>query len=140
SQMNKGKGGKPPVAVANDQPTPTSVATPTTAPTPPTEGEAAKPPTAPSTVSVRIESVPAGARVVDAQGGDVIGATPISFKRPRGGALRLRLEKEGYAPESRDVTLESDQELQLTLEKRAKPSSHSSKKPPKEKDNEPAKL
>jgi serine/threonine-protein kinase len=139
ARMSKGKGGAQPAAVVANEPPPSA---PTTTPTPaPTPAEAPKPVGA-ATVNVRIESVPAGARVVDAAGGDVIGATPIAFKRPRGGTIKLRLEKEGYAPEARDVTLESDQELQLTLEKRAKSSSSHTKKPSKEKDrdSEPAKL
>jgi serine/threonine-protein kinase len=117
-------------------------AAPTPAPTapvpPPPPEEPPKAPAAPATVSVHVESSPAGARVVDVEAGDLLGATPLSLSRPKGSSLKLRLEKEGYAPAVREVSLDADQKLQFSLDKRAK--SHAAHKVHETHEAEPAKL
>ncbi|MES1208595.1 MAG: serine/threonine-protein kinase [Pseudomonadota bacterium] len=89
------------------------------------------------TVSIRVESTPAGASVVNADSGGVLGVTPLTLTRPRGGALKLRLEKDGFTPNAHDVMLDDDQTVQLTLEQKAKPRPHRPRPPAEE---EPAKL
>ncbi len=96
-------------------------------------------PPAPKTVTVRVESDPPGASVVNAVGGGVLGVTPLTLTRPKGGALKLRLEKDGYNPNAHDVPLDADATVQLTLEQKPKP-----RAPPPHaahpSDDEPAKL
>jgi hypothetical protein len=70
----------------------------------------------PTTVTVRLESEPAGANVVDDASGGTLGVTPLVLHRPRGGSLKVRLEKEGYAPNARALSLDDDQTIDLTLE------------------------
>ncbi len=78
-------------------------------------------PPAPKTVTLRLESVPPGANVVNATSGGVLGVTPLTLTRPKGGALNLRLEKDGFMPNGRNIALDDDQTVQLTLEHKAKP-------------------
>src|SRR5947199_4712791 len=77
-------------------------------PVAPTEPPAVK------TISVRVHSDPPGASVVNAATGGVLGVTPLVLTRPRGGALKLRLEKDGFTPNAHDVTLDDDQTVELT--------------------------
>ena len=57
----------------------------------------------------------------DASGG-VLGVTPLVLKRPRGGAFKVRLEKDGYTPNAHAISLDDDQTIELTLEhKQVKP-------------------
>jgi len=93
-------------------------------------------------VTVRLASDPQGAQVFDAAGGASLGATPLSVTRPRGSALKVRLEKDGYVPSTRDVPLDEDQALEFALDHKAspKPKAH---KPAREREREndgPAKL
>jgi serine/threonine-protein kinase len=130
-----GSGDKPspPVATNTIVPKPAIVAPPPVKPTTP-------PPVAEKKVTVRVTSDPVGAAVVDDAHGDALGATPLVLTRPRGGALRIRVEKDGYGPGTRTVLLDADQTVNLALEraKVAKPHPH---KPHVIKDsNEPAKL
>jgi serine/threonine protein kinase len=90
-------------------------------------------------VTVRLSSDPVGAKVFDEPGGALLGTTPVSLTRPRGPALKVRLEKDGYVSAAREVPLDEDQALEFALEhkpapKRAKASHRS---PP---DEGPAKL
>ncbi|MFL5308138.1 MAG: serine/threonine protein kinase [Polyangia bacterium] len=101
-------------------------------PVAPTEPPAVK------TISVRVESDPPGASVVNAATGGVLGVTPLVLTRPRGGALKLRLEKDGFTPNAHDVTLDDDQTVELTLEHKPKPRPHRPRAAPQ--DDEPAKL
>jgi serine/threonine-protein kinase len=101
-------------------------------PTPPVE------PPAPKTVTVHVESDPPGASVVNAASGGVLGMTPLVLTRQKGGAIKLRLEKDGFASNERDVSLEDDQTLQLTLERKSKPRPHHTHAAPA--DDGPAKL
>jgi len=75
--------------------------------------------------------------VLDAGGGEVLGTTPLELTRRRGGALKLRFEKDGYAPLARQVSLEANQDLEVTLEKKPAAKSHGSHR---SRDTEPAKL
>jgi serine/threonine protein kinase len=98
-------------------------------------------PAVPRTVTVRVESDPAGANVLDDASGGVLGVTPLVLNRPRGGALKVRLEKDGYTPNAHAISLDDDQTIELTLEhKQVKPvhvhKSHGSSGG----DSEPAKL
>jgi hypothetical protein len=100
-------------------------------------------PAAPTTITVRVESEPVGANVLDDASGGVLGVTPLVLHRPRGGALNLRLEKEGYTPNAHAVSLDDDQTIELTLEhKQVKPvHTHKSHGAPSSGgDSEPAKL
>ena len=113
---------------------------PPPAPTPAPPAPPAKP-AVPTSVVVRVESDPVGAKVLDDASGGVLGVTPLVLKRPRGGAFKVRLEKDGYTPNAHAISLSDDQTIELTLEhKQAKPprahKSHSSSGG----DSEPAKL
>jgi hypothetical protein len=100
-----------------------SVAAPTPAPAP----KPAPPPALPAKVTVRLASEPAGAKVFS-EGNEVLGTTPFALTRPRGGSLKVRLEKDGYAAAAREVPLDEDQALEFALEKKpepaAKPKAH----------------
>jgi hypothetical protein len=90
-------------------PTPTPVVTP-----PP----AAAPPKAPASVNAAIVSDPPGARVVREKDGAVIGMTPFRESWPRGdGVTKLRLELDGYRPESVVVPLDRGVDLSFALRK-----------------------
>jgi hypothetical protein len=91
---------------------------------------------APVLVTVRVTSEPSGAMVYDAAGGARLGATPLSLKRTRGGALKVRLEKDGYTPATRDVPLDEDQSLEFALERKPV----KAPKPHRSRESEPAKL
>jgi eukaryotic-like serine/threonine-protein kinase len=67
-------------------------------------------------VTVNVESDPSGANVLDDASGGVLGVTPLVLNRPRGGALKLRLEKDGYTPNAHAISLSDDQTIELTLE------------------------
>jgi hypothetical protein len=98
-------------------------------------------PTAPKTVTVHVESDPPGANVVDEASGGKLGVTPLVLKRTKGGALKLRLEKDGYTPNAHALALDDDQTIELTLEhKPAKPAHVHKPHPPASGDSEPAKL
>jgi len=99
----------------------------TTAPIPRTDPPIPAVPVEPparKTVTVRIESQPTGASVVNDASGGVLGVTPLTLTRPKGGSLKLRVEKDGYNPNARAVSLEEDTTLELNLEQKAKPRPH----------------
>ena len=76
----------------------------------------------------------------DASGG-VLGVTPLVLKRPRGGALNVRLEKDGYTPNAHAISLSDDQTIELTLEhKQVKPARVHKSHVSSGGDSEPAKL
>jgi serine/threonine protein kinase len=98
-------------------------------------------PAVPTTVTVRVESDPAGANVLDDASGGVLGVTPLVLSRPRGGALKVRLEKDGYAPNAHAISLGDDQTIELTLEhKTVKPAHVHKPHGSSGGDSEPAKL
>jgi serine/threonine-protein kinase len=119
----------PPVKTAP----PTAPQAPTTVPTTPT------PPTpiAPAKITVRLASTPVGVRVLGAASGELLGTTPVALSRPRGGTLKVRFEKDGYTPLARELTLDEDQELDVTLEKKPSKPAKTSHHP---REAEPAKL
>ncbi|HZL20237.1 MAG TPA: protein kinase [Polyangia bacterium] len=99
------------------------------------------PPAVPKKVTVRLESDPPGANVVDAVAGGVLGTTPLVLTRPRGGTLEIRMEKDGFSPNLHAVSLDDDQTIELTLEHKAAPRPHVHKASHAEPvDSEPAKL
>jgi serine/threonine-protein kinase len=107
-------------------------------PAPKVEAPPSKP-AAPTTVTVRVESDPVGASVLDDASGGTLGVTPLVLHRPRGGTLKVRLEKEGYAPNAHALSLDDDQTIDLTLEhKQASKPLHPHK--PHGGGDEPAKL
>ena len=76
----------------------------------------APPPEKPANVSLMLTTTPAGARLIRADTGEVIGTTPFSGALPRSSApLRLRIEAAGHEPLLRDVSLASDSTLDLSL-------------------------
>jgi hypothetical protein len=96
---------------------------------------------APKKVTVRLESDPPGATVVDDVAGGVLGTTPLVLTRPRGGTLKIRLEKDGFSPHPHAVSLDDDSTIELTLEHKAAPRPHVHKASHAEPvDSEPAKL
>jgi serine/threonine protein kinase len=99
---------------------------------------APKPVPAVKKVTLKLTSDPAGARVVDDNGDEVLGETPLVLTRPTGGALKVRFEKEGYGPATRTISLDSDHTIELDLDPKPKPKAHKPR-PPRE-SNEPAKL
>jgi hypothetical protein len=131
---------RPSVATTTPAPLPKPVTTaPTTTPvastTPPP-----KPVPAVTKVTLRLTSDPAGARVVDDNGDEVLGTTPLVLTRPTGGALKIRFEKEGYGPATRTISLDSDHTIELDLDPKPKPKAkpHHPREP--RESNEPAKL
>jgi tRNA A-37 threonylcarbamoyl transferase component Bud32 len=119
-------------------------AAPKIADTPPAVVPAPRPaahgPTAPVKVTIRLESDPPGAKVVDDAGGALLGTTPLQLTRPRGGTLKLRMEKDGYTPNAHAVALDEDSTLELTLERKPPKAPHVHKTHPAPSDSEPAKL
>ncbi|HLK90431.1 MAG TPA: serine/threonine-protein kinase, partial [Polyangia bacterium] len=107
------------------------------APAPKVDPPAVKP-AAPTTVTVRVESDPAGASVLDDASGGTLGVTPLVLHRPRGGSLKVRIEKEGYAPNAHALSLDDDQTIELTLEHKQAPRPPRTHKP--HGGDEPAKL
>jgi serine/threonine protein kinase len=133
------------VAVALRSPPPAPQ--PTGRPAPTTAPPAPPPPRPPHNVRVRIESTPPGARVVRVADGASLGATPqtielLSVPEP----LLLRLEKDGFEPATRAVSLADDTNLSVVLESAPAAPSPSAKKhgagraPTKPGPDEPAKL
>jgi serine/threonine-protein kinase len=115
---------------------------PKVAPPPPVAPPAPVKPAAPKTVTVHVESDPAGANVVDEASGGKLGVTPLVLTRPQGGALKLRLEKDGYMPNAHALSLDDDETIELTLEhKQVKPVHvHKAHPPAASAESEPAKL
>ena len=68
-----------------------------------------------------------------------LGTTPFSFSRDKGGVLRVRLEKDGYTSETREVQLDSDHSFEFALE-RKQPPKIKTKKSPRDNGPGPAKL
>jgi hypothetical protein len=150
----------PTPAATATAPTPAATATATTAassaPAPaPTLGPAATPKPAaaplplpaatavaakePKPVTLRVTSEPVGAKVTDDEKGTSLGVTPLVLTRPRGGSLKLRLEKDGFGANTRTVSLDGDQSVAATLEHaKPKPRPHRPHEP--RESNEPAKL
>jgi serine/threonine-protein kinase len=132
-------GSKPePAPVAAAKPAPVAPVAP--APTP----VAAKPAAA-AKVTVRLSSDPAGASVYDAEGGKLLGTTPVALTRPRGPAFKVRVEKEGFISAMRVVPLDEDQALEFALEHKPapaaqKPAHKPSHKAARDQDEGPAKL
>jgi serine/threonine-protein kinase len=105
------------------------------------------PPKVPSSVRLRLDSTPPGARIVRVADGVVLGTTPETIElRPSTDRLQLRFEKEGFLPALRVATLDTDTSLSVALE--AQPERHAqqpSRKPPRSHSgsanpDEPAKL
>jgi eukaryotic-like serine/threonine-protein kinase len=122
--------------------TPAAPAPKVTPAPPPVAPPAPAKPAAPQTATVHVESDPVGASVVDEASGGKLGVTPLVLTRPKGGALKLRLEKDGYTPNAHALSLDDDQTIELTLEhKQVKPAHvHKSHPPAAAGESEPAKL
>ena len=115
--------GKSTGPVASDRPSPPPVAAPTAAPPAPAAVVRPAPvPAAAEVVTIVVESTPSGASVIGPDDGQVLGATPLTLTRPaRAGDLKLRLEKEGYLPVARSVSLRRDGTLEISLERKPRP-------------------
>ena len=59
---------------------------------------------------------------------------------PRGGSLKLRLEKDGFSPNTHAISLNDDQTIELTLEHKAVKPAHVHKPHAPAAEAEPAKL
>jgi serine/threonine-protein kinase len=104
-------------ARVGSEPAPTS---PIAAPAPPPAPPVAAPPAEKPLVTAAIGSQPAGARVVRERDGAVIGTTPFRERWPSGdGVQKLRLELDGYRPETLIVPMDRGVELSFTLHKLA---------------------
>jgi serine/threonine-protein kinase len=100
------------VVLALRKPPPPSIVRP-----PPMEKPEPAPPKAPQLVRLHLETIPAGARVVRVSDGVVLGITPQTFElRAASEPLELRLEKDGFAPVTKDVSLTADSNVSLMLE------------------------
>jgi serine/threonine protein kinase len=74
-------------------------------------------PKAPLSVRIRLESTPAGARVVRVADGVVLGTTPEAIElRPSSETLQIRFEKDGFMAAMREASLASDSTLSVVLE------------------------
>jgi serine/threonine-protein kinase len=134
---------------AKSEPAPVAAAKPApvvpapVAPAPVAPAPAPAKPVAPAKVTVRLSSDPAGASVFEAEGGALIGTTPVALTRPRGPAFKVRLEKDGFISAMRVVPLDEDQALEFALEHKpaqaAKPAHKAAHKAARE-DEGPAKL
>ena len=72
---------------------------------------------------VLVVSRPSGVLVIADDGSDngqLLGPTPLEIKRKANTRLALRLEKKGYKPLRRQLTFESNETLDLALERRDK--------------------
>jgi serine/threonine protein kinase len=99
------------VAIAGDDPVRASVAASTIAP------PAAEPP---ATVTIAIESVPAGAVVRIGDETTDRGVTPLALRLPRGdGPVVVHLSREGYSPLDETVVPDVEQRLRLPLVREA---------------------
>jgi hypothetical protein len=113
-------------------PPPVAAPAPTAAPPPPA------PPPKVEMATVRLVSNPAGARVTNDADGKLLGTTPLVLERPIGGALKLRVEKDGYASSARQIELDGDHTIDLVLEQKARPKPKKTARPTES--SEPAKL
>jgi eukaryotic-like serine/threonine-protein kinase len=94
---------KPPASVVAKAP-------PATVPPP------APAPTRPTTISVSVATSPAGADVINTQDGQLLGLTPYQASFPRGkGTLQIVVEKAGYRPQPKTLSLAEDNALDLIL-------------------------
>jgi hypothetical protein len=117
----------------------------TTAPAQPrpttTSAAATKPvdPEPPATsVRLRVSSTPAGARIVRAADGAVIGITPALLELPSAARpVSVRIEKAGYLPATRDLPLDHDTDTKVELTAVTQSRPHRPRPPTVE---EPAKL
>ena len=84
---------------------------------PPAASVAPPPAPVPVAVRVRLESTPAGARVVRVSDGVMLGTTPETIElRSSAAPLLLRIEKDGFAAATREVSLAADTNLSVVLE------------------------
>jgi serine/threonine protein kinase len=75
---------------------------------------------APSSITIKIDTLPSGARVVSEAEGAVLGRTPFAGARARADStLKLKLELDGFKPRVVNVPLAADFERAYELEKRA---------------------
>jgi len=89
-----------------------------TGPAAPAPSSASQPTEVAPTITARIGSQPAGARVVRQRDGAVMGVTPFQETWPKqDGTEDLRLQLPGYEPEAIAVPLDRDVHLSLTLRK-----------------------
>ena len=110
-------------------PAPTAAIVATTAPEPSVQSPARAAPRV--SVSVRLASIPPGARVTRAEDGKVVGVTPLEETQPpRPGVEHLRLDREGYVTET--VVLPLDRDFELSLPLKAQPAVDARKKKPRE--------
>lgn len=73
-------------------------------------------PKAPDVIRLRLDSLPAGARVVRVADSVVLGTTPETIElRPSKEPLSLRFEKEGFSSVARDVALTADSSVSVEL-------------------------
>jgi hypothetical protein len=92
---------------------------PGTTPVPPPKTETTTQPriAEPTYVRIRVESTPVGARIVRASDGVVLGTTPQTLElRQAPEPLGIRLEKEGFLPLSRDLSLGTNSTLAAVME------------------------
>jgi hypothetical protein len=97
---------------------PVNDATDRAAPPAPTTPDSAEPGPTPAAdrVVLRVEVVPAGADV--SLDGERIGAGPLRAERPRDDEEhQLRIEADGYEPDTRTVSLAADVQVLVTLER-----------------------
>jgi serine/threonine-protein kinase len=123
--------------------------TPAVRPAPPPAPVVPPPAKAPATVRVRLESTPAGARVLRVRDGVVLGTTPETIElQSTGEPLLLRIDKDGFVAATREVSLASDTNLSVVLEAAGEapaptpaPKKHTpSRTPARPSRDEPAKL
>jgi serine/threonine-protein kinase len=93
-------------------------------------------------VRLRLESIPAGARVIRAMDGIAVGTTPwtLEVAAKDGETFDVRVEKDGYVAESRSLSTARDQSDVITLQPQP-PEPQRRRRPPRSpSDQEPAKL
>jgi eukaryotic-like serine/threonine-protein kinase len=104
------------------------------------------PPKMPTSVRLRLDSQPAGARIIRVTDGVLLGTTPETIELAAApGRLPLRFEKEGYLPALREAAVDTDSTLSVILETQPEKPSTGKKPRPRppasgESPDEPAKL
>jgi eukaryotic-like serine/threonine-protein kinase len=128
------------------QPAPPAAAEPAPVPappaTPPVPVETPPAPTPPATtVELVLESRPSQARVIRLSDGKLLGLTPLRQRLPAGAQpVAVRLEKPGFEPTQRQLSLDRDHKETVTLQRRPPAGRPRPKPPTPAQPDEPAKL
>jgi serine/threonine-protein kinase len=121
---------KPEAPKPEGNPPPPEAPKPETPPPPDAPKPEAPKPEEAKQVTIRVVSVPPGAQVFVGEDTTSLGKTPVELKLAFAeGETKLTLKLDGYKPETKDVKLSRDAELEIALDKERSSSSSSRDKP-----------